>query len=138
MEAQSAAFRFDNFVIPIFSFKEPQNEDRSIKLNFVPSGKYISSEGVFKLELTVTGHEDSSPDGPVFHMKFDGYFSFDKGLPFDSIPPYFYKNAIAIVFPYIRAFISTLTLQANSGVLILGLMNLSNLEEPFIKNTISE
>jgi len=40
------------------------------------------------------------------------------------------------MFPYIRAFVSTLTLQANTKLLKLGLMNLSELEEPLKKNTI--
>ena len=57
-------------------------------------------------------------------------------LKLNSIPSFFYKNAIAIMFPYVRAFISTLTLQANTKLLNLGLMNLSSLEKPLIENTI--
>jgi preprotein translocase subunit SecB len=138
MEAQTASFRFDNYTIPYFSFNEPHSEEKSIKLNIIPSGKYSVSEGMFKLELIVTGFEDGESSYPVLDLHFHAYFGFDKNLPFEKIPQYFYKNAIAITFPYIRAFISTLTLQANSGVLILGLMNLSNLEKPLIENTIAE
>lgn len=137
MEAKTAAFRFDTYEIPSFSFNVPRDAERSIKLTFTPSGKYASEDGIFNLELIVTGFEGKNADRQVLNIQYLASFSFKKGLPFEEIPNYFYKNAIAIVFPYIRAFISTLTLQANSGVLILGLMNLSNLEEPLIKNTIS-
>lgn len=46
---------------------------------------------------------------------------------YEDIPSYFFANAIAILFPYIRAFVSTLTLQANYGPLVLPTMNLSSL-----------
>ena len=47
----------------------------------------------------------------------------------------FYKNSLAIIFPYIRAFISTLTLQSNAGLIILPTLNLTHLEKPFRENT---
>lgn len=51
------------------------------------------------------------------------------------MPSYFYRNSIAIVFPYIRAFISTVTLQANIPPIILPTMNLTSLEIPLKQNT---
>ncbi|MBK7039827.1 MAG: protein-export chaperone SecB [Bacteroidetes bacterium] len=57
-------------------------------------------------------------------------------FPLVEIPTFFYKNCIAIIFPYLRAFLSTLTLQANVKPLILPLMNLSGLEKPLIENTV--
>jgi hypothetical protein len=38
------------------------------------------------------------------------------------------------MFPYLRVFASTLTLQANTKLLKLGLMNLSDLEVPLKEN----
>lgn len=37
----------------------------------------------------------------------------------DDIPEYFYANSIAILFPYIRVFVSTVTLQANIKPIVL-------------------
>lgn len=48
----------------------------------------------------------------------------------------FYANSIAIVFPYIRAFISTVTLQANLvSPILLPTMNLTSLGERLMNNT---
>jgi len=138
VEAKSAAFKFKGFKIPTFSYDESGKSGSSLLLNFVPSGKYSQKDGVFELTLEMFGCEDGNKEKQIIYIKCISYFEFKKDLPFIDIPGYFYKNAIAIVFPYIRSFSSTLTLQANSTLLILGLMNLSNLEAPLIKNTVSE
>lgn len=63
---------------------------------------------------------------------------FENVSSFDEIPTYFYRNAIAIIFPYVRAFISTVTLQSNIPPVILPTMNLSSLESPLKENTIKK
>ncbi|HLO91987.1 MAG TPA: hypothetical protein VK172_12560 [Lentimicrobium sp.] len=62
-------------------------------------------------------------------------YRFQEKLNFQDIPPYFYQNSIAILFPYVRAFVSTVTLQANIGPILLPTMNLSELESPLRDNT---
>ncbi len=138
VEAKNAAFKFKRFKIPNFSYTEPEKAECTIKLDFVPSGKYLQKERTFELKLELSGWDDDGKGKKIIYVQCYAYFEFEKDLPLTDIPSYFYKNAIAIVFPYIRSFISTLTLQANSGLILLGLMNLCNLEAPLIKNTISE
>ena len=58
-------------------------------------------------------------------------------IEFNDIPGFFYPNSIAILFPYIRAFVSTLTLQANVTPIVLPTLNLTNLQEKLKKNTTS-
>lgn len=38
---------------------------------------------------------------------------FESARTLEDIPDYFYANSIAILFPYVRAFVSTVSLQAN-------------------------
>jgi preprotein translocase subunit SecB len=73
----------------------------------------------------------------VVNVKSVSIFKFDNQISFSEIPNYFYKNSLAIAFPYVRAFVSNLTLQSNTGVIMLGLINFTNMEEFFIKNTIA-
>jgi preprotein translocase subunit SecB len=136
-EVKSAAFQFSRYKIPVFTFVEASNSNAVLRLSFNPTGKYIQSDGVFEIQLDFQAFEEGSAGSPIISVKFIGYFEFEKGLPFESIPDYFYKNSIAILFPYIRAFISTLTLQANN-VLLLGLMNLTGLEVELRANSKSE
>ena len=81
-------------------------------------------------------HEGEDTEKAVFKINSTAIFKFSSAIQIEEIPSYFYRNAIAIVFPYIRAFISTLTLQANTRLLKLGLMNLSALEKPLKENTV--
>lgn len=134
-EVKSAAFKFKRFKIPEFSYLETSKPDEILKLDFIPFGKYSLEDGIFELQLDFYAYEEGEKENRTLYVKFLGYFEFEKGLPFNEIPGYFYKNAIAIIFPYIRSFVSTLTLQANANILLLGLMNLSNLESDLIKNT---
>lgn len=138
IEAKTAAFNFTSYQIPRISFIEPSDPNTTLSLEFEPSGRYIQKDGSFELQLIVSAHEGEEKEKEVLSLTCVAFFKFENDLPFDQIPNYFYKNAIAIVFPFLRSFISTLTLQANCGLIILGLMNLSNLEVPFIKNTIAE
>jgi preprotein translocase subunit SecB len=138
VQAKNAAFKFKGFRIPSFSYDESGKSGPALILNFVPNGRYSQKDGVFELTLEMYGNEPEDKKKQIIYLKLLSFFEFEKGLPIEEIPSYFYKNAIAIVFPYIRSFASTLTLQANCRLLILGLMNLSNLEAPLIKNTISE
>ena len=62
-------------------------------------------------------------------------FSFMDRIKFEEIPDFFYPNSLAILFPYIRAFVSTLSLQANSSPMILPTMNLMGLTEELRDNT---
>ena len=133
-EAKKAAFRFTNFKVPSFSYKEPKDGDSEIKLGFTPSGIYNEKTGVFSLKLIFTGIEEKSNE-EVIKVESISNFKFSENLSFDSLPDYFYSNSIAIIFPYLRSFVSTLTLQANTGLIILDLMNLTGLKDTLIENS---
>ncbi len=132
VEAEKAAFSFVQFKIPNFKYNEANHTGNDVKVGFNPSGEYDQSKGEFNLILSFLTQEK---DNIIFELKAIGSFKFESAIKLDEIPNYFYKNAIAIMFPYVRAFISTLTLQANTKLLRLGLMNLSRLEKPLKENT---
>lgn len=133
IEAQKAAFKLEKFKIPNFSYTESNSPD--ISIIFTPSGKYFQNKGVFELKLDFLGVEAANKDKATITVSCIAYFKFEEPIAFSDIPKYFYINSIAIVFPYLRSFVSTLTLQANTGLMILGLFNLSNLEDELKGNT---
>ncbi|GHA40259.1 hypothetical protein GCM10007103_22140 [Salinimicrobium marinum] len=59
-------------------------------------------------------------------------------LKLEENPDFFHLNSIAILFLYLRTIISKLTLQSNTGVIMLDKMNLSSLKEILIENNIWE
>ena len=135
LEAEKAAFSFQSFRVPKFTFDEGNNDlDNKLTLGFLPSGIYNSKTGEFEVTIKFVSQVENQ-ERNIFELTAVSLFKFNTPIPYSEIPSFFYKNAIAIIFPYIRAFISTLTLQANTKLLKLDLMNLSVLEKPLIDNT---
>jgi preprotein translocase subunit SecB len=137
LEVKEAAFSFESFKVSKFSYDESNDSGSEIKLGFLPSGVYNQNLMEYELTLKFISYSSEDENKIIFDLTSVSIFKFNTQLDKDDIPPYFYRNSIAIIFPYIRSFISTLTLQANTKLLKLGLMNLSELERPLIDNTVS-
>ena len=71
----------------------------------------------------------------VAEVSCEAIFTFNAQVTIDEIPDYFYPNSIAILFPYIRAFVSTMSLQANVQPIMLPTINLTGLTEELKKQT---
>ena len=137
IEGKEAAFSFESFKVPKINYDQNNDLGGTIKISLTPSGVYDVSKGLYEISLYFTTQSDnnSNPKSNIFEVTSLAIFKFDAPVELDKIPEYFYQNAIAIMFPYTRAFISTLTLQANTKLLNLGLLNLSNLAIPLKENT---
>ena len=59
----------------------------------------------------------------------------EKNTSFKDIPDFFNANSIAIVYPFIRAFVSTITLQAGLRLLVLPILNLNSLSATLKEQT---
>ena len=133
-DISQAAFSLDHYKVSKFSFFEPIDDSEEISIKFRPSGRYNSQNGEFVLSFNFQA-TSGEQERQLIEATMDAFFKFRKSIDAKEIPEYFYKNSLAIVFPYLRAFISTLTAVANTKPLILPLMNLSMLEEPLRSNT---
>jgi preprotein translocase subunit SecB len=134
-EPQKTAFSFVDFQIKTFSFNEPDNTGDTLDIQLAPRGKYYPNDGIFKIFIDFAAFENSENKRQIIGCGYQTSFRFAGAISFEEIPNYFYKNAIAISYPYLRAFISTLTLQANVKLMVLPLMNLSHLESELRANT---
>ena len=102
------------------SLKDFINEERKYVLTFIFNA--LTEEG----------------ENPFVTIECKATFAFENINTFEEIPSYFYRNSIAIIFPYIRAYISTVTLQANIPPVVLPTMNLASLEKPLKENTLQK
>ena len=110
--------------------------DLKLKVDFEPSGVYSEETGNFELKFVFKAkREDKEDDNEIIKICCLANFIFTSTLPFSEIPQYFFSNSIAILFPYVRAFVSTLTLQANVYPILLPTMNLISLQEKLKSNT---
>ena len=137
-EAKKASFAFKGYQVRQFSFQEPSDSKLdTFTIGFDPSGTYNPNTGLFQLNFKFKAFVKGETEQDVVTANVSADFQFSENLALNEIPPYFYKNSIAIVFPYLRSFVSTLTFQANVKPMILPVLNLSDLEEPLRQNTTS-
>lgn len=128
---KTAIFKLERFFIPKFSCEEPKVAFAEVDLNLTPSGIYNPTNGEYQLtfDLKVIGKsgDDKKEYKEIISANCLAYFIIDKSPSFTEIPDFFFSNCIAIVFPYMRAFISTLTLQAGQKMLILPILDLTSM-----------
>ncbi|MBJ2174056.1 protein-export chaperone SecB [Aureibaculum sp. A20] len=131
---KKAAFSFKKFTVPRFSYNQSLNEKPELDLLFNPRGEYNKEKGLFNLILNLSGTEKTDK-AEIIQIESVATFKFSENIDIKDIPEYFYANSIAIMFPYVRSFISTLTLQSNTGIIMLEILNLSAMKETLRENT---
>ena len=130
------------FSLKSYAFTKAYLDFRNIsssKLNIelVPKGVYNASTCEFKLAFEVKIKSEFT-ETDIIDVVCEAVLQFQDKIAFSDIPDYFYANSLAILFPYVRAFISTLSLQANVKPIIIPTVNLSGLSEAFKRGTTEE
>ena len=129
---EKAAFKLDEFKFVKASLNFDIPDDVILNIEFNPSGVYMQSLGVYNLEF---GVKVTCKETEVVDVLCKARFSFEKPVPKEDIPNFFYPNSLAILFPYVRAFVSTITLQANVHPVVLPTVNLMGLTSELIDKT---
>jgi|GEM_PF-5562360 len=80
LEAKNAAFSFDSFKVPKFSFDEGNQMGTKLKLGFSPSGRYFSQTGEFELTFKFITHDVDDEDKVVFKLTALALFKFDSPI----------------------------------------------------------
>ena len=139
MSTPTAAFAFK-----AYSFSEVElhmdlfDEKGSLDLNFAPSGEYYAKEGLYMLHFVFTANQGEE-ERSLIKIVCNAVFEFKQPLDITEIPDYFFPNSLAIVFPYVRAFVSTVTLQANlSAPILIPTLNLTSLQSVLKANTLAK
>lgn len=127
MEKAAFTMRGYKFIKVELNFDKPLLDD--LKLELIPRGIFNSKNLQYELFFDFIAKAGRSK---VVQIRCRALFD----LSSPEIPDYFYANSIAIVFPYVRAFISTVSLQANIGKpIVLPTYNLTSLKEQLRSNT---
>lgn len=106
-------------------------------VDFKPSGIFKKDNSTYNLIFNFRAFTTKEKDAnPFINVRCNGVFKFTNVSSLEEIPSYFYRNSVAILFPYLRAYISIITNQANTPPLVLPTMNLVSLEKPLKENTI--
>ncbi|MGB5988703.1 MAG: protein-export chaperone SecB [Marinifilaceae bacterium] len=130
---EESRFQFKGFKITRSLIeRKSDNSSKKISLEFSPKGIINESEANFQLELEVK-IEDENKSFLIDILALANY-SFENGVA--NISDLFYVNAPALLFPYIRAYISTLTNLSGFEAVNLPTLNLTKVGDD-LKNNIS-
>lgn len=129
MKKDEAKFRFLDFRIQEsrISIKDANLISDQLNVNFEQSEYLSDEESLFKYKMSV-GIED---DNKYLNIQIvaSGLFEFDKNLTDLEKQAFFSVNAPAILFPYVRAYITTLTSLSGIKPVILPTLNMSTSKE---------
>lgn len=131
---QKAAFSIVTYQFDKVNIDLENQQTEELDLGFQTKGIFINESNNFELIFIVNVKNQNETD-PFVSIRCKGLFKFDNISSFEEIPDFFYRNSIAILFPYVRAYLSLVTTQANVQGIILPTLNLSNLEGELRKNT---
>lgn len=105
---KKSPFSFNNFHVAEFSIKRNPNEVGTAGFDFEPKGFINEKDGTYMLEIAFSVTD--SNDAYQITANCLAFFNFDKSVSsVDEISNFFYGNAPAIAFPYIRSFVASVT-----------------------------
>ena len=131
-QGKAATFTLKSYRFLQVSMDMETQEAATLSVSFDPCGEYSKSTGEYKLRLIT---RVSSEEKEFISTTLQVVFGFTESIELSEIPDYFYPNCMAIVFPYVRSFLSTLSLQANVPPIILPIINFSDLQGVLKRNT---
>lgn len=125
MAEQIAQFRFEGFKIleSNIIISEDKIKATELNTNFEQTIGEEIEECKYKHTL-VAKIEDDDKTIQIM-VKAVGYFNFDQSLPIEKRNVFYRINAPAILFPYVRAYISSLTALSGISPIILPTLNLA-------------
>lgn len=133
---EKAAFALRDYRFKKVSMDLSVIDDKSdIVVDFKPWGEFDKKTNMFFLSIEFTAKDKNKPETDYIYIESQSVFQFNQEISLETIPDFFYANSIAIIFPYIRAFVSTVTLQANTDALVLPTMNLTALKDILKENS---
>ena len=132
MKKNESSFQFIEHIITksIFINKEINKNKKDFNLNLNPSGilHIKSKQFQLALDLEVLDAEEKS----LLNVQIIGFFKYEGEL--DEIKHFLYLNAPALIYPYLRAYVSTLTTLSGLGTYTLPTMNLISLKDKIEEN----
>ncbi len=125
MAEKIAKFRFLGYKI-LKSMVEIKNEDHlNQKMNIEFNGKNIIDNDNHKFNLQLDSRITNEDNSIVIEIVILGLFEFDRDLTEGQKESFFDTNAPAILFPYVRAYVGTLTSLSGIKPIVLPTINIS-------------
>ena len=132
---EDSKFQFKGFTIVRSLIERNDNKSsKKLSLGFAPKGIINRDEATFQLHLGVKIEDENK----TFNIELEAVanYTFEKKEGLDTLGQLFYINAPALLFPYVRAYISTLTNLSGFEPINLPTLNMTRLGDDLRKNTV--
>lgn len=129
-------FQFKGYRIKKSFIELEENSDfDNLKIGFKVSGLVNKKANIFLLDLAV--NISNQKEDLKIQVEAIGKYEFEgvETIEDQEISSFFYVNSSALLFPYIRAYISTLTNLSGNKSVTLPTLNLTSLGEELKSNT---
>lgn len=129
MSEEIAKFRFQEYHIrkSIIEISDISQIEKEIEIEIVRSSGVNEKLNNFKLILDLKIWDKSKSLN--IEVSAEGFFDFDKTLTDSEKNSFFNVNAPAILFPYVRAYVSALTALSGVPPVIMPTINLSTRDQ---------
>ncbi len=129
-------FAFRNFIVAESNIRlEPNANFEDIDFNIEPIGQIDYAKKIFELQLEIKLlAKDNSFETRVLIV---GFFEFKNEESKETLSNYFFTNAPAMLFPYVRSYIACLTALSGIETLLLPPLNLTSLGKDLESKTIT-
>lgn len=121
-----AKFRFKRYKILSSNIEIKDDDNLDGKLNVVLEQTGTEDVGMNTYQHTLVVKISNKDRSIVADVKITGWFEFDSEIDDKTKFIFFNSSAPAILFPYLRAYITTLTGLSGINPIILPTLNLSN------------
>lgn len=130
-----STFKFEKYLINNSQIKIKEGDiSEEINFGFNASCKIFPKQKLFQLFLSTHAFDENKIVDIFVDVIAD--FRFEEESEGSLINHFFFKNASAIIFPYVRAYISTLSSLSGVPTILLPTANLSGLSEMIQKNKV--
>ncbi|HOW20287.1 MAG TPA: protein-export chaperone SecB [Tenuifilaceae bacterium] len=132
---ENSKFQFKGFTIVRSLIERNDSEpSKKLSLGFAPKGVINRNNATFQLHLGVKIEDENKS----FNIEIEAVanYTFENKEGLDNLDQFFYINAPALLFPYVRAYISTLTNLSGFEPINLPTLNLTQLGDDLKKNTV--
>lgn len=135
-KTKKASFSIEKYYFDQVHIDMSKRVGENLFVDFQPAGAFNGKEKKYTLSFVFSAlSSDKDNAEPFIKVRCVGIFKFEEVTTLEDVPDFFYRNSIAILFPYMRSYVSMVTNQANIQPVMLPTLNLSSLEKPLKENT---
>lgn len=125
-DKSKSLLKFKNYVVDLVEFKSNFNfsgEDKNIDFDLNTNYNFEDNNFILELEMIIFPNAEENDYPFSMKVKLMGLFEVESQATETEKINFTEKNAIAILFPYLRALVSVYTSNANIGTTILPPIN---------------